>query len=287
MPTLSPEIYEIAALVSRYLFALLGVLIVLRSFLSLLAGRRERRARLRQLPDAGMIGELVVLEGADGLPENTVLPMPREGVLGSVRSCDLTLPCPGVRRRHLDFVWDEDAGLLIHPRSGCAAVVDGQELSCKTPPASCPMRHGSFLRVGDVLLRLRIFAGLDPGAGFDGPDVPAQEPARPLQPESVPGVPLPVGMPGPCAPAPYEPVPCGPAPMPPMPPMADAAGMPLFGPPGPAGSALPPIPGGAPYAAVPPSCPGVPPAEQEPDPVPAPPPARVPRANRWKEDWSD
>ena len=80
------EIYEIISLAARYWFALLGLLIVWRSFSWLRKDRRAKHRRLRQLPDAGMIGELVVLHGSDELPEGTAIPVPREGVLGFVRT---------------------------------------------------------------------------------------------------------------------------------------------------------------------------------------------------------
>ena len=253
MFSFSSEIYEVLALAARYVFALLGVLIVLRSFAWLLSSHREKKDRLRRLPDAGMIGEMVVLSGSADLPENTALPVPREGVLGFVRSCDITVPCAGVKRRHLDFVWQDDAGLLVHPRSGCDALVDGQELNVRS--GVCAMRHGSFLQIGSALLRLRVFAGLDPNAGFDNPAAepdPAYDPALP--PEAVP-MPGP-GMPGPMMSPDGVPVP---APMP--------GGMPGW---------MPPAGPEAPFVPAPPE------AEEN-----MPPARPVPKSTGWKEDWSD
>ena len=94
---MSSDLYEVLSLAARYLFALLGVLIVLRSFIWLMHDRAERRLRLRNLPDAGMIGELTVLAGSADLSPGTVIPVPWEGVMGSVRSCDLYIPCEGIR----------------------------------------------------------------------------------------------------------------------------------------------------------------------------------------------
>ena len=189
MISVSAEIYEVLSLAARYLFALLGVLIVFRSFLWLLEDRREKHSRLRHLPDAGMIGELVVLSGSRDCPVDSFLPVPREGVLGSVRSCDLVVPCPGVRPRHLDFSWQDGVGLLLRPRSGCEALADSVPLTCRTHPEAAPLRHGSYLQVGEAIFRLRVFAGLDSAAGFQ--DVPQPAPAEsgqvppPMQP--VPG----------------------------------------------------------------------------------------------------
>ena len=200
---MSSELYEVLALAARYLFALLGVLIVLRAFLWLLADRQDRHRRLRRLPDAGMIGEMVVLSGSKELPEGISLPVPWEGVLGSVRSCDLIVPCPGVRKRHLRFSFTPGEGLRILPESGCEAVVDDTVLDCRSGKTAVRMNHGSFLRVGSALLRLRVFAGLDSAAGFEEvPAVPEASPASgpppydPYDPSAAP-VPPPEGVPFP------------------------------------------------------------------------------------------
>ena len=259
MIRVTAEVYEVLALAFRYVFALLGVLIVLRSFLSLSADRREKHARLRRLPDAGMIGEFVVLSGSPECPEESFLSVPREGVLGSVRSCDLVVPCPGVKARHLDFTWQDGVGLLLRPRSGCEALADSVPLNCRSHPESAPLRHGSFLQVGDAVLRLRVFAGLDSAAGFDSENE-AQTPVQAtvqIPPQATMQMPpqMPEGMPtGAVSPVPPPPYP--------NPGMRQMPRTPYD--PGPAG-----MPVNPPQQ-----------AEQK--------PAAGPRRERhWKEDWSD
>lgn len=56
------DVYEVISLAARYWFTFLGVLIVWRSFRWLRKDRKAKHRRLKQLPDAGMVGELVVLE---------------------------------------------------------------------------------------------------------------------------------------------------------------------------------------------------------------------------------
>ena len=163
----SSDLYEVLSLAARYLFALLGVLIVLRSFIWLMHDRAERRLRLRNLPDAGMIGELTVLAGSADLSPGTVIPVPWEGVMGSVRSCDLYIPCEGIRKQHLSFSFQPGNGLLIHPWNGCEARVNDVLLTCKSRMDEMPMVNGSFLQAGSALLRLRLFAGLNHCAGFN------------------------------------------------------------------------------------------------------------------------
>ena len=153
------QAYEIVALGARYWFAFLGVVIVWRSFIWLRKDARQRRKRLKKLPDAGLVGELVVLAGSDTLPPGTVIPLPREGTLGSLRSCDVSVPCPGVLSRHGDFRFEDGVGLVITPAPNLSIVVDGQEPAPEQ--REWVMHHGSRLTVGDALLRLRLFMGLE------------------------------------------------------------------------------------------------------------------------------
>lgn len=169
---MSSELYEVISLAARYLFVLLGVLIVLRSFLWLLSDHSEKRRRLRRLPDSGFIGELVVVSGTAEIPEGLSVPVPWEGVLGSVRSCDIFIPDRYVHRKHLAFTFVPGKGLLIQPFSGCETVVNSSVMNCHSRPDSNPMIHGSYLQLNHVLLRLRVFAGLDHRAGFDNPSDP-------------------------------------------------------------------------------------------------------------------
>ena len=155
------DLYSIAALACRYWFAFLGVLIVWRSFSWLRKDRRLKHKRLKTLPDAGMIGELVVLQGSDDLPEDSSIPVPREGVLGYLRTCDIAVPVKGVARQHLDFVFAEGHGLVVTPRHGLHCMVDGELIASRREARDFPLRHGSLLSVGDAILKLRFFAGLD------------------------------------------------------------------------------------------------------------------------------
>ena len=105
MFSVSPEIYSVLSDASRWLFAFFALMLLLFALGWHRSDRKERRDRFKNLPGAGTVGELVVISGSDRLPQDTWFPVPREGVLGSLRSCDLVVPCPGVRSQHLDFSW--------------------------------------------------------------------------------------------------------------------------------------------------------------------------------------
>ena len=95
----------------RYWFLLLMAIIVWRSFRWYRRDRRQAKKRLKLLPDAGFVGEMVVIEGGEALKRGQALPLPREGTLGTLRTNDLCVPVEGVARRHLWFRFDEDEGL--------------------------------------------------------------------------------------------------------------------------------------------------------------------------------
>ena len=174
---MSYQWYELLALAARYWFTLLGAVIVLRSFWWLHRDRREKHRRLRQLPDAGMIGELLVLEGSEELPEGSLLPLPREGVLGSRRACDIVVPVPGVAGQHADFQFDEGEGLRLCPLFGCVCEADDETVTRRTWRDQEPLRHGSVLRVGEAALQLRLFAGIETGghARYGAEEPPAAQ----------------------------------------------------------------------------------------------------------------
>lgn len=155
------EIYEIVALAARFWFLFLMALIVLRSYRWYARERRQRKKRLRLLPDAGYIGEFVVLQGAGDLKEGEVLSVPFEGTLGFVRSNDLCVPVPGVATRHLWFSYDERKGLKLTALGRNDFSVDEKTIG-EQPKGLC-MVHGSRLYIGECELRLRMFAGYEVG----------------------------------------------------------------------------------------------------------------------------
>ena len=194
MPVASEDVWKILYTVSRYLFPLLAIALFFLVLFYILSESRNRREKVRGLPGSGTVGELIVLSGSSELDVNTWFPVPREGVLGCVRSCDLVIPCPGVHAKHLDFSWEDGSGLLIRLRTGCEALVNGIPVTCRTRPADVPLTHGSVLQVGAAVLRLHLFAALDnTAASVQAP--PAEIPAV---------VPAPS-----CIPCPVQPADCG------------------------------------------------------------------------------
>ena len=179
MPVASPEVWSVLYTVSRYLFPLMAVGMILLVLFYILSASHARRESAAALPGCGTVGEMIVLSGSRDLEPNTWFPVPREGVLGAVRSCDLVIPCPGVRSKHLDFSWEDGVGLLLRPCTGCEVLVNGMPVTCRTDPFSVPLTHGAVLQVGSAVLRLHLFATLDHTAASVPP---AQAPFPPVPP---------------------------------------------------------------------------------------------------------
>ena len=161
MFSVSPEIYNVISQASRWLFAFFALMLLLFALSWLYDERRKRRERFRSLPEAGNIGEMVIISGSDQLPVDTWFPVPREGILGSLRSCDLVVPCPGVHARHLAFSWQDGTGLVVKPFPGCETFVDGISLLTVEKQDMPVMVHGSCLQVGSAVLRLQLLAALE------------------------------------------------------------------------------------------------------------------------------
>ncbi len=141
--------YQLIALGARHLFVFLAFLIVFRAGLSLLSEHRKRKKILRNLPDAGMVGEVRDTDN------DRAYPLPREGVMGSGRGCDIRLR--GLRRRHVNFSFVEGKGLLLTPCHSRSEV----QLNHAPIGKGGYALHGAIMRAGGYTLRIRLFAGLN------------------------------------------------------------------------------------------------------------------------------
>lgn len=153
---LPEEIYSLIALGMRYWFLLLMGIIVFFCFLWYRHDCRIKKKQLEYLPDAGLIGQMIVIQGNDALPAGTVLNVPREGTIGSMRINDLCLPDCSIANQHLWFAFDETQGLLLYTFGNAEARTDEKPVESSKPTI---MIHGTTLYIGPYGLQLRLFAG--------------------------------------------------------------------------------------------------------------------------------
>ena len=128
------------------------------------------------------MGEMVVVDGGEDVARGTVYQVPVEGTLGTARTNDLCVQADGVERRHLWFRFDDRKGLMVEPFGKNSVHVDGEDFKSRRQPLY--MAHGSWLIVGGVKMRLRLFAGFESvGHASVRSGVEWQEEPQPQQPQ--------------------------------------------------------------------------------------------------------
>jgi len=159
--------YELLALAMRYVFVLIGALMLWRAFRWMRRDARQYQRDMRTLPDAGLVGEMVDLQ------TGRAQPLPREGTIGSSRECDIRIKGTGVLRNHALFAFEEGKGLRVTPQRGAQVLLSGTPVK-----GYAHALHGTQLQLGDAVLRVRLFAGLDvPFAAayqMEAPDIPLE-----------------------------------------------------------------------------------------------------------------
>lgn len=146
---MTSDVFELISKGFRYWFVLLGVIIVWRTFRWTLQDHRTYRRVLKALPDAGLIGEIVNLNAGDSQS------LPREGVIGSGKSCDVRLS--GIRRRELEYLFIDGRGVEIRPaHRRHELLLDDRDIAGRAFAA-----HGSRLTLPGYFLRFRLFSGLN------------------------------------------------------------------------------------------------------------------------------
>lgn len=146
---MSSGLYEIFALLMRYVYVLIGVLILFMAFRWMRRDARAYKREMSALPDAGLVGEIVDLNTGKAQP------LPRDGILGSSRVCDVRVKAPDVRGVHVRFEFVEGKGLCVMPVWRSRVILSGTEIKGRAYAL-----HGTQLQVGGVPLRVRLFAGL-------------------------------------------------------------------------------------------------------------------------------
>lgn len=167
--------YEVFALIMRYWFIFLSILIVYRAARWLLTDTRLRHRAMQALPDAGYIGHLLILGGGGrSVQIGDELPIPCEGVLGRAARCDVRIRHNSLFSREA-FFWLDADGLHMSPIHTSAFTVDGQPVSAGDEAV---LLSGAKLCIGDIAMELHLLKGLDLAGQFEAPAEPYVTPER-------------------------------------------------------------------------------------------------------------
>ncbi len=170
---MSHDTYELLALIGRYWFALLALIVVLRGWQACVQDNRKARLLRDWEGGAGCVGELVLTsDGTKRKRKKTVKwQVPAEALLGSGGAADIRLRGRDIKKKHI-FMTYRSGEMVLHPVKGAAfqarTLKDGTQV----------LRDGDTLRVGRMKLMMVFFDTAE--AARRAPDKPRKRPAQVL-----------------------------------------------------------------------------------------------------------
>ena len=158
---------QVLSLLFGYVSAAIILLIVLLALRKYASDRALWRRVRRELPQAGAVGQLVVLDGGRRLRLGEEISVPYEGTMGASHSCDVCIPARKVHMRSAFFRMENDGRHMVAlHRDGCLA--DDVPVE---PGDEAVLRDGAVLRVGEARLSLSLYSSRRMRAIDDGPYV--------------------------------------------------------------------------------------------------------------------
>lgn len=157
----------VLSLLFGYVSAAIILLIVLLALRKYASDRALWRRVRRELPQAGAVGQLVVLCGGRRLGAGEEIRVPYEGTMGASHSCDVCIPARKVHMRSA-FFWMENDGLHMVALHRDGFLADDVPVE---PGDEAVLRHGAVLRVGEAKLALSLYSSRRMRAIDDGPYV--------------------------------------------------------------------------------------------------------------------
>ena len=158
---------QVLSLLFGYVSAAIILLIVLLALRKYASDRALWRRVRRELPQAGAVGQLVVLDGGRRLRLGEEIRVPYEGTMGASHSCDVCIPARKVHMRSA-FFWMENDGLHMVALHRDGFLVDDVPVE---PGDEAVLRDGAVLRVGEARLSLSLYSSRRMRAIDDGPYV--------------------------------------------------------------------------------------------------------------------
>ena len=158
---------QVLSLLFGYVSAAIILLIVLLALRKYASDRALWRRVRRELPQAGAVGQLVVLDGGRRLRLGEEIRVPYEGTMGASHSCDVCIPARKVHMRSA-FFWMENDGLHMVALHRDGFLADDVPVE---PGDEAVLRDGAVLRVGEARLSLSLYSSRRMRAIDDGPYV--------------------------------------------------------------------------------------------------------------------
>ena len=158
---------QVLSLLFGYVSAAIILLIVLLALRKYASARALWRRVRRELPQAGAVGQLVVLDGGRRLRLGEEISVPYEGTMGASHSCDVCIPARKVHLRSALF-WMENDGLHMVALHRDGFLADDVPVE---PGDEAVLRDGAVLRVGEARLSLSLYSSRRMRAIDDGPYV--------------------------------------------------------------------------------------------------------------------
>ena len=158
---------QVLSLLFGYVSAAIILLIVLLALRKYASDRALWRRVRRELPQAGAVGQLVVLDGGRRLRLGEEISVPYEGTMGASHSCDVCIPARKVHMRSALF-WMENDGLHMVALHRDGFLADDVPVE---PGDEAVLRDGAVLRVGEARLSLSLYSSRRMRAIDDGPYV--------------------------------------------------------------------------------------------------------------------
>ena len=145
--------YRVLSQLFGYMSAAVIVLVALLSIRKYMSDRALWRRVRKNLPQAGAVGVFSVLAGGRRLGAGEEIRVPYEGTMGSASSCDVCIPVRKVHMRSA-FFWVEEDELHMAALHRDGFLVDDVPVE---PGDEAILRDGAQLRVGDAVLKLRLY----------------------------------------------------------------------------------------------------------------------------------
>lgn len=154
---MSQELYTILSLAARYFFVFMLLIILIRAYIWLRKDNNTLKQFKKSLLSAGVVGEARIIIANSNNSIGDVLPVYREGIIGSSKNCDLRLNSEHIRKRQIYYRLDEGLGLYTEPLHNGDISINAFNIDKNTRNAY--IINGSVLKIADIAVQIFFYPG--------------------------------------------------------------------------------------------------------------------------------